>query len=57
MSATVAAGISTREKLLRAKRASARTAQLAAEQKEAILLAMADAIEKNAADILRANAA
>jgi glutamate-5-semialdehyde dehydrogenase len=46
---------STRDKLLRAHEASVRLAQLSTEQKNAILLAMADAVEKNAASILRAN--
>jgi glutamate-5-semialdehyde dehydrogenase len=47
---------STREKLVHAKEASARVAKLSTEQKNSILLTMADAIEKEAASILAANA-
>lgn len=46
---------STREKLVRAKEASARLAQFSTQQKNSILLAMADAVEKSTASILRAN--
>jgi glutamate-5-semialdehyde dehydrogenase len=48
---------STRDKLLRAKNAAARLAQLTTAQKNAILLAMADAIAANAANIAEANQA
>src|SRR6202162_904988 len=46
---------STREKLLRAKDAAARLAQLTVAQKNELLLAMAAAIELNAASIIEAN--
>jgi glutamate-5-semialdehyde dehydrogenase len=46
---------STRDKLQRAKEASARIAQLSTGQKNAVLLAMADSIETHAASILQAN--
>jgi glutamate-5-semialdehyde dehydrogenase len=46
---------STLDKLQRAKEASARIAQLSTGQKNAVLLAMADSIETNAASILQAN--
>lgn len=55
MATTVSASISTHDKLLRAKDAAARLAQLSTQQKNAILLAMADAIESNAGSILEAN--
>jgi len=47
---------STREKLMRAKEASAQVGQLSTEQKNSILRAMAEAIEREAARILKANA-
>jgi glutamate-5-semialdehyde dehydrogenase len=47
---------STREKLVRARESSARVAQLTTQQKNSILLAMAEAIEREAASILKANA-
>jgi glutamate-5-semialdehyde dehydrogenase len=47
---------STREKLMRAKEASAQVGQLSTEQKNSILRAMAEAIEREAASILKANA-
>jgi glutamate-5-semialdehyde dehydrogenase len=52
---TVNTQASTRDKLVRAHEASVRLAQLSTEQKNAILLAMADAVEKSSASILRAN--
>jgi glutamate-5-semialdehyde dehydrogenase len=55
MATTVNASLSTNEKLLRAKDASARLAQLSTQQKNDALLAMADAIEANAESILAAN--
>jgi glutamate-5-semialdehyde dehydrogenase len=55
MAITVNASLSTNEKLLRAKDASARLAQLSTQQKNEALLAMADAIEANTEGILAAN--
>jgi glutamate-5-semialdehyde dehydrogenase len=55
MSMTVANALSTQEKLLRARAAAARTAQLATGEKNALLLAMADTIEVGANNILSAN--
>ena len=53
---TVAAiGSSTREKLERARTASAQLAQFSTEEKNRLLLLMADAIEAHAGEILRAN--
>jgi glutamate-5-semialdehyde dehydrogenase len=53
---TVAAiGSSTREKLERARAASALLAQFSTEEKNRLLLLMADAIEAHAGEILRAN--
>jgi glutamate-5-semialdehyde dehydrogenase len=53
---TVAAiGSSTREKLERARAASAELAQFSTEEKNRLLLLMADAIEGHADEILRAN--
>lgn len=53
---TVAAiGSSTREKLERARAASAELAQFSTEEKNRLLLLMADAIEAHAGEILRAN--
>jgi glutamate-5-semialdehyde dehydrogenase len=46
---------STQEKLLRAREAAAKLALLSTEEKNALLLAMADAIETNAQSILAAN--
>jgi glutamate-5-semialdehyde dehydrogenase len=53
---TVATQITTREKLQRAKAASAFLAGFSTGQKDLILLSMATAVEKNAASILKANA-
>jgi len=55
MATTVNASLSTNDKLLRAKDASARLAQLSTQQKNDALLAMADAIEANTHGILAAN--
>lgn len=57
MAGTATIPASTREKLGRAKRASALLAQLSPEQKNALLLQMARALETNSAKILRANEA
>jgi glutamate-5-semialdehyde dehydrogenase len=56
MATTAAIGSTTREKLERARGASARLAQLSTGEKNSLLLKMADAIEANAAKILTANA-
>ena len=56
MAVTVNNLSSTREKLMRAKEASAQVGQLSTEQKNSILRAMAEAIEREAASILKANA-
>ena len=55
MATTIALGSTTREKLERARAASARLAQLSTGEKNSLLLKMADAIEANAARILAAN--
>ncbi len=55
MSATPTTGASTRDKLLRARAASADLAQLPTAEKNSILLAIADAIEANERKILAAN--
>src|SRR5438477_10859693 len=55
MSATVTTAASTQEKLVRARTASARLALLSTEEKNALLLAMAAAIEANVKNILEAN--
>jgi glutamate-5-semialdehyde dehydrogenase len=57
MATTISPAISTRDKLLRAREASAQLLQLSTAQKNAVLLTMADAIEANAAGILEANRA
>ena len=56
MVTTVALGSTTREKLERARAASARLAQLSTNEKNSLLLKMADAIEAHEAKILSANA-
>jgi glutamate-5-semialdehyde dehydrogenase len=56
MGTVAALGSSTREKLERARAASAQLAQFSTEEKNRLLLLMADAVEANAAEILRANA-
>jgi glutamate-5-semialdehyde dehydrogenase len=55
MGTIVNPNVSTREKLERARSASPRIAELSSEQKNGLLLAMADAIEEHAAEILAAN--
>lgn len=55
MATTLARTASTQEKLLRARTASTRLAQLSTEQKNAILLAIADSLEAHHKDILAAN--
>jgi glutamate-5-semialdehyde dehydrogenase len=55
MAATLTSTGSTQEKLLRARTASTKLAQLSTEQKNAMLLAIADAIEARESDILTAN--
>jgi glutamate-5-semialdehyde dehydrogenase len=55
MATTVTNTASTQEKLLRARGAAARLAQLSTREKNALLLAMADALEGNAESILQAN--
>ena len=55
MSTTLTTAASTQEKLLRARAASARLAQLPTAEKDALLLAIAEAIEANEESILRAN--
>ena len=57
MATTVASTASTQEKLLHARAASAKLAQLSTEQKNALLLAIADAVEAHEKDILAANRA
>jgi glutamate-5-semialdehyde dehydrogenase len=55
MAATLTTAGSTQEKLLRARGASARLALLSAEEKNALLLAIAEAIEEHEKSILAAN--
>jgi glutamate-5-semialdehyde dehydrogenase len=55
MSATMTTAASTQEKLQRARAASARLALLSTQEKNALLLAMAAAIEANEKGILEAN--
>jgi len=55
MKTAVANSASTQEKLLRAREASAKLALLSTEKKNALLLAIANAIEANAPTILAAN--
>jgi glutamate-5-semialdehyde dehydrogenase len=57
MATMINAPASTREKLLRAREAAPRLAQLSTPQKNAVLLAMARAIEAEADSILEANRA
>jgi glutamate-5-semialdehyde dehydrogenase len=57
MATTVANTASTQEKLLGARAASAKLAQLSTEQKNALLLAIADAVEAHEKEILAANRA
>jgi len=55
MSTTLANSASTQEKLLRARDASAKLAALSTDQKNELLLTIADSIEVNAESILAAN--
>src|SRR5438128_11501070 len=55
MGTTSIVGVTTRDKLVAAKRAAAPMAQLSTAQKNALLLVMADAIEANADKVLAAN--
>jgi len=55
MATTIANSASTAEKLLRAREASTKLAQLSTDEKNKLLLAMADAIENHAEEILAAN--
>src|SRR6266567_823676 len=55
MAATLTSAASTQEKLLRARGASARLALLLTEEKNALLLSIANAIEANEPSILAAN--
>jgi glutamate-5-semialdehyde dehydrogenase len=55
MTATLTTAASTQEKLLRARAASARLALLSTEEKNALLLAIADAIEAHEKSVLAAN--
>jgi glutamate-5-semialdehyde dehydrogenase len=55
MATTITNSASTQEKLLRAREASAKLALLSTDEKNALLLAIADAIETNAQTILEAN--
>src|SRR6266481_4599225 len=55
MATTITNTASTQEKLVRAREAASKLAQLCTEEKNALLLAIADAIESEAASILAAN--
>ena len=55
MGTIVNPNISTREKLSRARAAAPRLVELSSEQKNRLLLAMADALERHPAEILTAN--
>src|SRR5438876_4546294 len=55
MASTATPTLSTREKLERSRIAAARLAQLSTEQKNSLLLQIADTIENRADHILRAN--
>src|SRR5262249_38215779 len=55
--ATTVTSTDTREKLLRARAAAAELAQLSTNQKNAILMVMADTIEAHSSSILEANQA
>ena len=55
MTTTIATPVSTKEKLLRAREASAKLALLSTDEKNALLLTIADAIEAQAQTILAAN--
>ncbi len=55
MAATLTTAASTQEKLLRARTASSKLALLSTEEKNGLLLAIANAIEVHEASILAAN--
>jgi glutamate-5-semialdehyde dehydrogenase len=55
MATTIANSISTQEKLLRARDAAAKLARLSTDEKNALLLAIADAIEAQTPSLLAAN--
>ncbi len=55
MATSIANSVSQQEKLLRAREAAAELAQLSTNEKNAILLALADAIETQKQTILAAN--
>src|SRR6202451_4865323 len=55
MATAITNSASTQEKLLRAREAAAKLAQLSTEEKNRLLLAIADAIETEAESILAAN--
>src|SRR5437879_2599974 len=55
MATALNSGLSTRDRLERAREAAPRVAELSTVQKNALLFAMADAIEAHAQDILTAN--
>jgi glutamate-5-semialdehyde dehydrogenase len=57
MASSVSPALSTHEKLVRAREASSRLAQLSTAEKNKTLYAMADAVEENAEAILAANRA
>jgi glutamate-5-semialdehyde dehydrogenase len=57
MATVVSNTLSTQEKLLRAREAAGKLAQLSTEEKNALLLSIADAIESGAEGILAANSA
>ncbi len=56
MNSAVSTSLSTRDKLLRARAAAAKLALLSTEEKNALLLAIADALEAHEGQILAANA-
>src|SRR5947209_7736540 len=56
MGAVAASALSTRQKLERARAGSAQIAQLSTEDKNRLLIQIADAIESHSETILRANA-
>jgi glutamate-5-semialdehyde dehydrogenase len=57
MASSTTSAISTHDQLVRARHACSQLAQFSSEQKNSILLAMADELERNVNDILAANRA
>jgi glutamate-5-semialdehyde dehydrogenase len=57
MASSTTSAISTHDKLVRARNAATQLAQFSTEQKNSILLAMADELDRNVNDILAANRA